>query len=156
MSDARPLVFGSIGLGILGLVHAAATWPMEATVAVFVGGAVIAFIGEVIVIQLGWLEHHIGPKVLGVPLYVLPAWTGVIYIAFRVTLLSSSGMIAVILAAGMATAYDVLTDHQGVERGHWTYTDASPGPSHRGVPLWNYAGWFVISSLTASLALPFL
>jgi hypothetical protein len=156
MSDGRPLIFGSIFLGILGLGHAVLTWPIQATIVFFAGGAAIAFLGEAIVIHLGWLEHHIGPTLLGVPLYVLPAWTGVVYIAFRVALLRTSGVIAVLLAAGMATAYDVLTDHQGVDRGHWTYSDAGPGPRHGEVPLWNYAGWIVISSLTAGLALPFL
>lgn len=156
VSDARPLVFGSIALGVIGLVHAALTWPTEATIAVFGGGVLIAFLGEVIAIQLGWLEHHVGPQLLGVPLFVLPAWTGVVYIAFRVALLSTTGVIAVILAAGMATAYDILTDQQGVELGHWTYTDVGPGPRHGEVPVWNYVGWFLISSLTASLALPFL
>lgn len=156
MSDTRGVVFGSIFIGILGVGHAALTWPLEATSALFAGGVLIAFLGEVIVIQLGWLEHHIGPKLLGVPLYVLPAWTGVVYIAFRVALLTTSGAVAVGLAAGMATAYDILADNQGVTRGHWTYTDVGPGPRHRHVPLWNYAGWFVISSLTAALALPYL
>ena len=61
-----------------------------------------------------------------------------------------------VVAAVIATAYDVLTDFRGVADGHWTYTDDLPGPRHRGVPWWNFAGWLTISGLTAAFAVPFL
>src|SRR6056297_3580097 len=35
----------------------------------------------------------------------------------------NGGWPAVIAAAGLATGYDILTDHRGVEEGYWTYTD---------------------------------
>jgi uncharacterized membrane protein len=56
----------------------------------------------------------------------------------------------------LATAYDLFTDHRGVDEGHWTYTGDLPGPRYRGVPWWNFAGWLVISTVTATLALPLL
>jgi uncharacterized membrane protein len=146
----------TVGVGIVALVHAALTWPAAAVLALFGGGAAIAFAGEAIVISLGWLEHHVGPKVLGVPLYVLAGWTGIAYAAFRVALLSTEGVTAVALAAGLATGYDLLTDHRGVAEAYWTYTDDLPGPRYRGVPWWNFAGWLMISSVTAALSLPFL
>jgi len=143
-------------VGLVALAHAALTWPIEAVVAFFAGGAAIAFVGEAVVISAGLLEHHVGPKLLGVPLYVLFGWTGAVYVAFRLALLATDGWTAVALGAVLATAYDFLVDHRGVEQGHWTYTDALPGPRRRGVPWWNFAGWLVISAATAALAVPFL
>ncbi|WP_226004248.1 carotenoid biosynthesis protein [Natrinema salinisoli] len=156
MSQERRFAGLAAAVGVLALVHATVTWPLSATLAFFGGGAVIAFVGEAIVITLGWLEHHIGPKVAGVPLYVLFGWTGTIYVAFRGALLVTDGWTAVVAAGALATTYDVLTDHRGVADGHWTYTDDLSGPRYRDVPWWNFAGWFVISCLTASLAVVFL
>ncbi|NEU55843.1 carotenoid biosynthesis protein [Halorussus sp. MSC15.2] len=156
MADSFTFALTTVAVGVAALVHAVFTWPLDATVALFVGGAAVAFVAEAVAIGLGWLEHHIGPKLLGVPLYVLLGWTGVIYVVFRVGLLVTDGAAAVAVAALLATGYDLLADHHGVEDGHWTYTDDLPGPRRRGVPWWNYAGWTVISAVTAGLALPLL
>ena len=156
MADQRIFAGTIVAIGLVALTHAAATWPLFATIAFFGGGAIVAFVAEAVVINRGWLEHHIGPKLAGVPLYVLFGWTGVVYVAFRVALLVTDGWIAVVAAGVLATSYDVLVDHRGVEDGHWTYTDDLPGPRHRGVPWWNFAGWLAISCLTAAFAVPFL
>lgn len=156
MSRGRNFAGSAVLLGLLALIHAAVSWPIAATVAVFGGGAVIAFLAEALVINLGLLEHHIDPKVLGVPLYVLFGWTGTIYVALRLALLLSDGWIVVPLAGVIATTFDVLSDPSGVRAGHWTYTDDLPGPRYRGVPWWNFPGWFVISTLTAALGVWFL
>jgi uncharacterized membrane protein len=152
----RTFAATTVALGALALAHAVVTWPTAATLAFFGGGALVAFVAEAVVIEFGWLEHHVGPKVVGVPLYVLFGWTGTVYVAFRVALLATDGVAAVALAAVLATTYDLFTDHLGVEEGHWTYTDDLPGPRHRGVPWWNFVGWFVISSLTATFAVLYL
>ena len=144
----------AVGLGVLALAHATLTWPPAATAALFGGGALIAFVAEAAVIRLDWLDHYVGPQVAGVPLYVLFGWTGTIYVAFRAALLVSTGWTAVILAGVLATGYDLLTDHRGVAEGYWSYTDDLPGPRRRGVPWWNFAGWFCISTVTAGLAGP--
>ncbi|QLK27526.1 carotenoid biosynthesis protein [Natrinema zhouii] len=156
MSQRRLFAGTAAAVGVLALVHAGFTWPIYATLAFFGGGALIAFVGEAVVINLDWLEHHIGPKIVGVPLYVLFGWTGTIYVAFRVALLVTDGWTAVVAAGALATTYDVLTDHRGVADGHWTYIDDLPGPRYRGVPWWNFVGWFAISCLTAALAVVFL
>ena len=156
MPSGRGFAATTVALGTVALTHAAFTWPLYATLAFFVGGALVAFIAEAVVINLNWLEHHIGPKVLGVPPYLLFGWTGTIYIAFRLALLVTDGWAAVVAAGILATTYDVVTDHRGVEDGHWTYTDNLPGPRYRGVPWWNFVGWLVISCFTAALAVPFL
>lgn len=156
MSSDRLFVAFTVAIGVVALAHAAITWPLAATVAFFGGGAAVAFVAEAVVVDLGWLEHHVGPTVRGVPVYVLFGWTGVIYAAFRVALLVTGGWTAIVAAAALATAYDVLTDHRGVADGRWTYTDDLPGPRYRGVPWWNFAGWFAIGCLAAAFAVPFL
>ena len=138
------------------MAHAALTWPLRAVVALFAGGATVAFVAEAIVIRLGWLEHHVGPRVLGVPPYALFGWTGLVYVAFRAVLLVADGRTAVVAGAALAAGYDALNDHRGVEAGLWTYTDDLPGPRHRGVPWWNVVGWLVVGGTTAALSLPFL
>jgi len=152
----RRFVAGSLALGGVALAHAVLTWPARATVALFGGGALVAFLAEAVAINAGWLEHGVDPKLLGVPLYLLLAWTGTVYVTFRAALLAVDGPAAVVLAAVLATGYDVLTDHRGVDQGLWTYTGGPPGPRFRGVPWWNFAGWFAISATTAALAVPFL
>ncbi|WP_275736778.1 carotenoid biosynthesis protein [Halorhabdus sp. SVX81] len=154
--DRDSLAVMTLVVGLVGLSHAGFTWPHAATIALFGGGAIVAFVAEAIVINRGLLHHHIDPKLVGVPVYVLLGWTGVVYIAFRVALLWTNGWLAVGTGAVLATGYDALVDHRGVIAGAWTYTDDLPGPRFRGVPWWNYVGWFVISSVTAALALPFL
>jgi len=154
--DSEQFALATVSIGSLALGHAVLTWPTSAVLALFGGGAVVAFVAEAAVVHLGWLEHHIGPKLAGVPLYVLFGWTGVVYVAVRTVLLVTSGWPAVIAATGLATTYDLLTDHRGVEEGYWTYTDDLPGPRYRAVPWWNFAGWLLISTTTAGLALSVL
>lgn len=156
LSSSRGYALTGAAIGAGALVHAAVVWPPAATVAFFGGGMAIAFLAEAVAINLGWLEHHIGPTVVGVPLYLLLAWPGTIYVVFRVVQLGLDGWPAVVGTAMVATAYDVLADPQGVAEGHWSYTDDLPGPRYRGIPWWNFVGWVVISGLTAALALPFL
>lgn len=156
MTSDRTFAATTVGLGLATLLHAAATWPPAATLALFGGGAAVAFVAEAVVIRLGWLEHHVGPKALGVPLYVLFGWTAAVYLAFRIALLVTGGWTAVVAAGVIATAWDLLTDHRGVEEGYWTYLDQLPGPRYRGVPWWNYVGWLCVSGVTAALTLPFL
>jgi hypothetical protein len=155
LSD-RAFAVTTAAVGLLALVHAALTWPTDALVAFFAGGAAIAFVAELVVIQAGLLEHHVGPKVLGVPLYVLLGWVGAVYVPFRVALLVTNGWPAVALGAVLATAWDAAVDNHGVEDGRWTYTGDLPGPWHRQVPWWNYAGWLAISATTAGLATLFV
>jgi hypothetical protein len=156
MTSGRAFAVTTVVLGLVTLAHAFVTWPVSATLALFGGGALVAFVAEAIVVNLDWLEHRIDPKVGGVPLYVLFGWSGVIYVAFRIALLATEGWAAVATTGALATTYDALTDHRGVKDGHWTYTDDLAGPRYREVPWWNFLGWFLISCLTAAFAIPFL
>lgn len=156
MTSGRLFTVTTVVLGLVTLSHAIFTWPVRATLAFFGGGALVAFLAEEVVINAKWLEHRIGPKVGSVPPYLLFGWTGTLYIAFRAALLVTDGWTAVAITGVLATSYDVLTDHKGVEDGHRTYLDDLSELRYRGVPLWNFLGWFIISCLTATLALPFL
>jgi uncharacterized membrane protein len=154
--DQRQFALSGVAVGLVALGHALLTWPVAATVAHFGGGALVAFAAEAAVIRLGWLKHHIGPKIAGVPVYILFGWVGTVYVAVRIALLVTGGWTAVVTAGVLATTYDLLTDHRGVADGHWSYTDDLPGPRARGVPWWNFAGWLLISCLTAALAISFV
>lgn len=156
MTSSRVFAATTVAIGLVALAHAVLTWPNRATIALFGGGAIVAFLGEAAVIRGGLLEHHIEPKVAGVPVYILFGWTGVVYLALRVALLVLAGIPAVLGAAALATAYDIASDHRGVADGHWSYIDDVPGPRYRDVPWWNYLGWFAISGLTGALAVSFL
>lgn len=156
MLDPRLFAGATVAGGLVALVHATYTWPLGAAVAMFGGGAVIAFVAEGLVVNGGWLDHHIDPQIIGVPVYLLFAWPGVTYVAYRVALLGLDGWIAVGGTALLATTVDVFTDHYGAAAGYWTYTDAIPGPRYRGVPWWNYVGWAVVISLTVAITMPFL
>lgn len=156
MPSDRTFAGTVVALGIAALGHAVLTWPTAATLAFFGGGAALAFAAEAVVIARRWLEHHVGPQVAGVPVPILFGWTGTVYVAFRLALLVTDGPAAVLAATVLATVYDLLTDHQGVEAGRWTYIDDLPGPRYRGVPWWNFAGWLAISSLTATFGSLFL
>ena len=153
MLSGRAFAISATAVGGLALLHALLTWSVHAVVALFISGACFAFIAEWIAIRYRLLEHHVGPTIGSVPVYLLFAWPGTIYIAFRVALVLTDGWYAVLLCAIIATGYDLLTDHYGVEAGNWSYSDRIPGPVYKGVPWWNYAGWFTISVATATIGL---
>ncbi|MFB6254162.1 MAG: carotenoid biosynthesis protein [Halobacteriaceae archaeon] len=137
-------------------IHAILTWPANAVLVFFIGGAIIAFVAEAIVINAGWLEHHIGLQFLGVPLYVGIAWPGLIYIVFRISMLLTSGLTAIALTGILATIFTVITDPYGVAQNYWTYTADMPGFRYRNVPWWNFVGWLLISSGISAFTIMFL
>ena len=154
MLRGAPFAIAAAGVGVITLIHAIIVWPIHAVVVFFVGGAFIAFTFEWIAIRSGVLDHHTGPYIDGVPIYLLAAWPGTIYIAFQISLLFTESWAVIVLSALIATFYDIATDHYGIEAGNWTYSNSIPGPTFRGVPWWNFGAWFVISALTVLIAYP--
>ena len=154
MDPKRRFVVGTLLFAAVALVHALRTWPLRSTVVLFVGGAAIAFMGELIVIRLGLLRHHVEPRVAGVPLVVLAAWPATVYVFYRAAaLVVPAGVAAAALAAVAATVFDVFQDPEGVQRGLWSYPESRMSdPRWRGVPWWNFAGWIVVVFVTAILA----
>lgn len=143
-----------LALGAVTVAHALATWPAQRALALFVGGAAIAFAAEVVAVQSGLLEHRLEPRLLGVPVLVLLAWPATVYVALRVALLVLPlGVGAAALAAVLATGYDVVADPRGVEQGAWRYPRSPFSTArYRDVPYWNFAAWLAITFLTAMLA----
>jgi len=139
------------GLAAFGAgVHAVIHWSPTATLLLFGMGAMTAFVAEAVVISRGWLKHHVTPARHGVPLYILCGWVVTLYLVITIALVITSGWVAVLLAASLATGYDMIVDHLGVRLGLWSYTGGPPGPSLGAVPWWNFAGWFIITASVAS------
>lgn len=151
MDRGRGLELTAVFLGSGSVLHAIFVWPVAQTLVFFGGGAVIAFVSEVVVVNRGWLVHRVTPQLLGVPVYAVCGWVGVIYAAYGVAAVVVSGWVVVPVTGGIAASIDLVVDHRGVSAGLWTYTDSVPGPRFRGVPWWNYVGWFLIAVVTASL-----
>lgn len=153
MDPLRRYQFTNIALFAVATAHALLTWSLRATVALFAGGAAIAFAAELVGVQSGLLDHDLQPQLAGVPLSILFAWPSVVYICYRIALLVVAGGIpAAAIAAVLATVLDVFTDPNGVREGVWHYPEHRISePRFRGVPWWNFAAWLVIVFLTALL-----
>jgi hypothetical protein len=89
----------------------------------------------------------LGAEILGVPLVVPLAWTMMAYPALLVARRLAAGRVAVaVVGAWALTAWDVFLDPQMVDAGHWTWAHPRPSlPGVDGIPLSNFAGWFLVS-----------
>jgi putative membrane protein len=143
----------NVALFAVALAHALLTWPPRSTVALFAGGVLLALAAELLGVHLGLVEHALRWQLGGVPVSVLLAWPAVVYIASRVALLlAPAGAPAAAVAAVLATAFDVLTDPNGVDEGVWRYPETAVSePRFRGVPWWNFLAWLLVVFLTALL-----
>jgi putative membrane protein len=153
MDALRRYQVTNVALFAVTLVHALLTWPLEATAALFLGGAALAFALEVVAVTAGILRHELEPQVAAVPVTVPLVWPAVVYVAYRVALLVVPGGVpAAALAAVLATAFDVLTDPNGVREGVWAYPESPvSSPRFRGVPWWNFVMWLAVVFVTALL-----
>lgn len=151
--DANRYRASHVGLFLLTFGHALWSWPLADALALFVGGATIAFAVEAPAIRAGLFTHYLRPKVAGVPVTILLAWPAVVYPAVRVAEFFVDGAVAVAaVAAVLATLADAVVDPPAVADGAWSYNaDWIPGPWFREVPWWNFAGWLLVVFLTAML-----
>jgi uncharacterized membrane protein len=93
----------------------------------------------------------LGPKMLGVPLVVPLAWTMIAYPVLLAARRLSRRWTPVLGGFGMA-AWDVFLDPQMVADGRWIWADPEPSlPGIDGVPLTNFAGWWVSGTLLMML-----
>jgi putative membrane protein len=136
---------------LFALAHALWTWDLRATLALFLCGMAVAFALETLGVGLGLLRHNFEPQVAGVPVTVVLAWPGVVYVAYRLALVvTPAGVPAAALAAVVATLWDAVTDPGMVERGAWTYPESPVSdPRFRGVPWWNFVAWLAVVFVTA-------
>jgi putative membrane protein len=95
----------------------------------------------------------LGPQLLGVPVVIPLAWTMMAYpAAVMGRRIARSTTVAVVVAALALTAWDLFLDPQMVAAGHWVWQQG--GATIAGIPLVNYAGWFVTSLAIQALLLP--
>jgi lycopene beta-cyclase len=123
------------------------------------------------VIVAGWAAEAIGsktgfpfgayhytdrlqPQLLGVPLLIPLAWLMMLppawAVAQRITR-RSRGLLFVAVSALAFTAWDLYLDPQMVNWGLWAWDQ--PG-EYLGIPLVNYAGWFLVAALITLVARP--
>ncbi|MEV6280547.1 carotenoid biosynthesis protein [Nocardia sp. NPDC051832] len=96
---------------------------------------------------------RIGPAVAGVPLVVPLAWTGGLYPVWVVAGMLVRGAAARIgVTAVGGVGWDLFLDPQMVADGQWRWCDTGSGlPGLEQIPLTNYAGWFGVGVVMASL-----
>jgi uncharacterized membrane protein len=113
------------------------------------------------------LRHHLQPQLKGVPLAIGLAWyiTGYNTFAMIESLLAQFGipsrwraLLLPVATAVTATSMDLVTDVALLDQGYWEWTidgayaaDVSGPNGKRGVPLENYVGWLVLTSLVTGL-----
>lgn len=136
-------------------VHVASSVGVRAAlvlVAVAAGGGLVA---ESVGVHTGFPFGHyaysgtLGPEVLGVPVlvplaWIMMAWPALV-VARRFVGPRRRWAVAVVGACAL-TAWDVFLDPQMVDQGHWVWARPEPAlPGVDGIPLTNFAGWFVVS-----------
>lgn len=91
---------------------------------------------------LGW-------KVAGVPVVIPFAWAMMAYPCLLLgRTLTRSRLLAPLAAAWTLAAWDLFLDPQMVGEGYWAFAYPEPGlPGSPGIPLTNYAGWFLVAVL---------
>jgi putative membrane protein len=91
------------------------------------------------------------PRLLGVPLVMGPAW--MVLVAFAsdaAARLRLRGLTATVFAALLTTAIDLVIDPLAANRlGYWKWEEAG---SYYGVPLVNFAGWFLTALVACRVA----
>ncbi|WP_332839000.1 carotenoid biosynthesis protein [Nocardia bovistercoris] len=100
-----------------------------------------------------YAQDRIGPAVAGVPVIVALAWTGGLYPVWVVaTELVGRGRARVVLTAVGAVGWDLFLDPQMAADGQWRWCDTVSGlPGLADIPITNYAGWFAVALVMASM-----
>ncbi|WP_406315811.1 carotenoid biosynthesis protein [Streptosporangium sp. NBC_01639] len=90
------------------------------------------------------------PRLGGVPVTVALAWGGMGLAAHAAAAAASPASRAgrIVLGALALTAWDLFLDPQMIRLDLWVWHD--PGP-YRGIPISNFVGWLVVSSLVMAL-----
>jgi uncharacterized membrane protein len=118
------------------------------------GGLVVEALGLHTGVPFGIYRYTgtLGPELAGVPVIVPLAWMMMAWPALVVARSLARRPVAVALVGGGALAsWDLFLDPQMVAAGHWVWADPVPAlPFVPGVPLSNYAGWFVVATLMAA------
>ncbi len=93
----------------------------------------------------------LGAQLFGVPLIVPMAWVMMAYPALLVAQRLTRRW-APLVGAFALTSWDVFLDPQMTAEGHWAWAHPEPAlPGVPGIPLTNFGGWLVISSVVMVL-----
>lgn len=86
----------------------------------------------------------LGPRLLGVPLVMAFAWMTLAgYVKQMLARFRVAAWVEAIIAAAWLTAFDLLIDPLASDQlGYWRWAERG---AYFGVPLVNFAGWFVVS-----------
>lgn len=126
-------------------------------VAVAGGGGLLAeTVGVHTGFPFGTYEYStgLGLQWFGVPALVPLAWTMMSWPALAAArrLVGPHRMVTSLVGAWALTAWDVFLDPQMVDQGHWQWSDPHPAlPGVEGIPLTNFAGWFLVSAIIVTL-----
>ena len=144
-----PLVYGSTALlaaGVLGFAlerFGRRAWALFAVAFVF--GVVVEGIGYRSGLPFGSYHYTApGPALLGVPLLVPLGWFAFSLVALSVAPLGRARLVAPLALV----AWDLALDPLMVQQGFWRF-DA--GGIYEGIPLSNFAGWYLAGYLLVSL-----
>ena len=133
-------------LFLAALIAIRSEWPRWQTIGIAAG---FGFAAEVIGLATGYpfgayrYTPVLAPALLGVPLVVAGAWM-ILFLYVRQL------RFPVLLSALMMTVLDLVIDPLAANSlGYWHWTFGGP---YYGVPLINFAGWFLVSLFIAALA----
>ncbi|MFC1466245.1 MAG: carotenoid biosynthesis protein [Candidatus Brachytrichaceae bacterium NZ_4S206] len=165
--------FTAISLFAFSLAHCIETRGAWRSLLMLLAGFAIALTTEYLGSTYGLIFGHydytdnLGPKVLGkVPVIIPIAWFMMLYPAWNIAellvaqwtkrnteyamhaehhvLRIAYSVVRIIIAALAMTAWDLSLDPRMVADGNWVWPD---GGAYFGIPLSNYAGWFITSAL---------
>ncbi|MGP4097036.1 carotenoid biosynthesis protein [Nonomuraea sp. KM90] len=153
--DARPERFTAlivVSLAACAVAFAAAAWGPRRAVAAFGSAVLTGYAAEVIGVLTAFpfgdyrYSDVLWPQVGGVPVVVALAWGGMGLAAYAVAaaVAPAGGWARVCVGAGALTAWDLFLDPQMVRLHLWTWAENGV---YRGVPLSNFAGWLLVSTL---------
>ncbi|MGL4172879.1 MAG: carotenoid biosynthesis protein [Actinomycetota bacterium] len=134
------------------------------------GGFSAEFIGVYTGFPFGQYSYTgtLGQQIMNVPVVIPAAWIMMAYPCLQLgrfwgarSLRSDSSqlhdrirqtVVTIITGAGALTSWDLFLDPQMVAAGHWRFVNTEPAlPGVPGIPLTNYAGWFLVSIMMMSL-----
>ena len=148
---ANVVVLSLFAVGLL------TTWAVHQTRAIVAAGAVvmttyfIELLGSTTGFPFGAYDYTsaLTPQVAGVPLLVSFAWAGITLVVYGMFAGGGVRWVQLSIMAASITAWDVFLDPQMVGEGYWQWQSASL--AFRGIPLVNYAGWFVTALINSAL-----
>ena len=133
------------------------TWAVYQRRAIVAAGAVVVttyfieVLGSTTGFPFGAYDYTsaLTPQVAGVPLLVSFAWAGITLVVYGMFAGGGVRWVQLAMMAASITAWDVFLDPQMVGEGYWQWQPASL--AFRGIPLVNYAGWFVTALINSAL-----